>query len=466
MATSEFRYLLTNVWQPTYTVTNAVRNLTTVVYTATNSFAVGDIVTISGITPAQFNLTDVTISARTSSSFTIIQTITAGTYSSGGLAYKDNAVIAELPFTGVNFTQQLNSVGTFQGHVLLSGLNTTDLNAFDGTIPGKTILWVLYSDPVTLVSIPVWSGVIWAREYDSSAQVLSISAQEMLSLYNRRRISTTKTYSTFTDPAIIAYELMRYAEAETPHGKTGLTFNNATTGYSTKMQYNSYELKPVYQAVKDLAQRFFDFKIAPYWNPVSGALYNQFQIGTTITPGVPPAPEGGYLGTVYSETNPYAPVFQFPGNVVEYKFPEDASGAVNRLYGIGYGANDSQLQSTAIDPALIVSGATATWPLLEDTASYTDIPDADLLNALTLGQLNATSYPPTTLEIVIPPYVDPTFPTYQVGDEARIDIRDDFFPGGYNDVMRIVAISVNPGENGPSRITLTLTRQLAAGTVS
>jgi hypothetical protein len=448
MATSEFRYLLTNVWQPTYTVTNAVRNLTTVVYTANNSFAVGDIVSISGITPSQFNLTDVTISSRTSTSFTIIQTISPGTYSSGGIAYKDNPVIAELPFTGVNFTSQLNSVGTFQGHVLLSGLNTNDLNAFDGTIPGKTILWVMYSDPVTLVSIPVWSGVIWAREYDSASQTLSISAQEMLSLYNRRRISTTKSYTSFTDPAVIARQLMQYAESLT-HGKTGLTYNNTTTVYSTKMVYEGYELKPVYQAIKDLAQRFFDFKIAPYWNPVSGALYNQFQIG---------------VGTDYSPTSDSAIVFQFPGNVVEYKFPEDASGAANKLYGLGYGDNTTKLLATATDPALI--GASGTWPLLEDTASYTDIPDNDLLKDLTLGQLNATSYPPTTLEIVIPPYVDPYYTQYQIGDEARIDITDDFFPNGYNDVMRIVAISVNPGENGPSRITLTLTRQLADGQVS
>lgn len=448
MANAEFRYLITNLWQPTYTVTGATRTSTTITYNATNSFVAGDIVSISGITPTQFNASDVEVASCTSTTFTIVKTIT-GTYTSGGIAYKDNPVIAELPFTGVNFSSQLNSVGNFQGHILLSGLNPYDLNAFDGTIPGKTILWVMYSDPVTLVSIPVWSGVIWAREYDSASQTLGISASEMMSLYTRRRISTTKTYSTFTDPAVIANQLMQYAEALTPHGRTGLTYNNGTTIYSTKMQYQGYELKPVYQAIKDLSARFFDFKIAPYWNPVSGALYNQFIIG---------------VGNDYSPTSDLAPVFQFPGNVIEYKFPEDASSAANRLYGLGYGDNNKSLRATAIDPALI--GTNGTWPLLEDTASYTDIPDVDLLKDLTKGQLNATSYPPTTLEIVIPPYVDPYFNSYHIGDQARIDIRDDFFPNGYTDIMRIVAISVNPGENGPSRITLTLTRQLADGQVS
>lgn len=188
--------------------------------------------------------------------------VTTNLWQSGSTA---NPIISELPFTGVNFTSQLNSVGTFQGHVLLSGINSESSNAYDGTIPGKTILWVLYTDPVSFTSIPVWSGVIWAREYDSTTQTLSISAQEMMSLYNRRRISTTKDYSnTNYDPTYIAQKLMQYAEGLT-HGKTGLdtTFHVGATPFVTKKKYEAYELKSVYQAVKDLAAQYFDFAIKP-----------------------------------------------------------------------------------------------------------------------------------------------------------------------------------------------------------
>jgi hypothetical protein len=445
MATSEFRYVTTNLYQPVYTVTTASGNGTSVTYTAVNNFTVGQSVTITGMLPSQYNRTDYLITARTSTTFTIASGVT-GTVTRGGTATAPNTIISELPLTGVNYSSQLNSTGSFQGHVLLSGINATSANVYDGTIPAKTILWVLYTDPITFVSTPVWSGIIWAREYDSASQTLSISAQEMLSLYNRRRISTTKTYATFTDPAVIARQLLQYTEALS-HGKTGLTYNSATTIYSTKNVYEGYQLKSVYQAIKDLASRFFDFKIAPYWEPTYGYLYNQFQVG---------------VGTDYNAT--YSPIFQFPGNVVEYKFPEDGSSAVNTLYGLGYGVNGNAVRATATDPALI--GATGTWPLLEDTASYTDIPDSALLQSLTLGQLKATSYPPTTVEVVIPPYVDPYYTGFSVGDEARVNIKDDFFPGGLDMILRIVAISVNPGENGPSRITVTLTRQLADGAVS
>ena len=371
--------------------------------------------------------------------------VTTNLWQSGG---SSNPIIAEIPFTDVNFTQQLNSIGTFQGHVLLSGVNSTNLNIYNGTIPGKTILWVLYSDPSTYTTIPVWSGVIWQREYDSESQQLHITAQEMMSLYQKRRISTNKVF-TSQNPAQIAKDLMVYAEAKT-HGNTGLTYASVpSTGYSTSRTYNAYEYKSVYQAIKDLAQNYFDFQIKPY--NTGGVLTNQYKMG------VP-------LGVTYSSSSAVATVLQLPGNIVNYRFPEDASGAANTLYGLGYGANNVKLIATAIDGSKITTGD---WPLLEDSANYIDIADINLLKDITLGQLNATSYPPTTVEVVLAPYVDPLFPQYNIGDEVRLDIQDDYFPTGLNGlVLRIVGISVNPGENGPSRVTLTLTRQLASGSVS
>lgn len=435
-----------------------------------------------------------------------------------------NQIIAELPLTGVSYTSQLNSVGTFQGHLLLSGENADIYNAYEGTIPGKTILWVLYTNSVTNTSYPVWSGVIWAREYDGATQTLSLSAQEMLSLYNKRLISTTKDYSVNPsdplgyDPTYIAQELFDYAEGLN-HGLTGLntTLFVDSTAFRTKKLYEGYQLKSVYQAVKDLAANFFDFAIRPL--VVGDSLVNYLHLSYP-------------LGSVYSATNPFELVFSFPGNLVDYRYPEDASAANNVLYGLGYGNNDSKVIAIAKDPSKIgtytitnavgngttitftsankfvagqevlitgispsqyngtyevatatttsftalgiatgsyVSGGVAksSWPLLESTANYTDIGELQLLKDLTLGQLEATSYPPTTIEIVIPTYIDPIYTSYNVGDQVRVDIKDDYFPSGLTgEVLRIIAISVQPGENGPSRVTLTLSKLLAAGEVN
>ena len=58
----------------------------------------------------------------------------------------------------------------------------------------------------------------------------------------------------------------------------------------------------------------------------------------------------------------------------------------------------------------------------------------------------------------MPPYVDPEFGTYSIGDDARIMILDNRFPSGLDEIYRIVGVSVQPGEDGPERATLTLTQ--------
>ena len=370
--------------------------------------------------------------------------VTTAIYQSGGTP---NPVIAELPFTNVHFTQQLNSIGTFQGEVLISGINSVNQNVYGGTTPAQTMLWVLYADAYTNTTTPVWSGIIWHREYDSSTQIMQITAQEVMSLYQKRLITADRAYAS-QNPAAIAYDLMTYAEGKSPHGNTGLTYAAVPTISSIPaITYNGYQYKSVYQAIKDLAQNYFDFAIVP--NNIGGVLSNKFIMGAPLQ------------GT-YSATSPNASVFQFPGNVVEYRFPEDGSSAVNYLYALGYGANNTKIVQPAYDPDKLTTG---TWPLLEGSANYIDISNSTILKSLAQGQTSAISYPPTTVEIVVPPYIDPIYPLYQIGQEVRVDIIDDYFPTGLHLIMRIVGISVQPGENSPSRVTLTLTRQLQAGIV-
>jgi len=71
------------------TITGISATGTAVTYTATNTFAVDDYVTISGVLPVQYNLDGVKITARTSSSFTVASTASGAYVSSSGIAYRD-----------------------------------------------------------------------------------------------------------------------------------------------------------------------------------------------------------------------------------------------------------------------------------------------------------------------------------------------------------------------------------------
>lgn len=345
-----------------------------------------------------------------------------------------NSIIAELPITGVTFTQQLNSSGTLQGAILLSGLPAT-ANAENATVPGKTALYVDRD------GVLVWGGLIWSRQYDSASQGLSLSAREFESYFERRRINATQVFSN-VDQLLIARTLINDAQAQT-NGNIGVQVGSETSGVNVSRTFYSYELKTVYAALLDLSRsdNGFDFNIEVAYD--GAGLPSK-----TLKLNYPKS------GTRYSSTNPSAPVFELPaGNIVEYSYPEDGSNLANKMYAVGTGSNEGKSIATATNSDKLTEG----WPLLEDSVNYSDITDATLLSNLAVGQVAAVAYPPVTMRVVAPPYVDPVFGSYKLGDDVRVRILDARFPNQLDAVYRIVGLSVTPGENGPERVTLTLT---------
>jgi hypothetical protein len=355
-----------------------------------------------------------------------------------------NQIIAELPLTGVSFGSQLNQPGTFQGHVLLSGINTVGFNVANATIPAKCAIYVDRD------GVLVWGGVIWNRSYQSASQVLSINAREFESYFERRRIISDQAFNN-VDQLSIAQNLISAAQG-VPYGNIGVQVGVETSGVLISRVYYEYEKKTYYSALQDLsrAENGFDFNIDVAYDG-SGAPTK------TLTLGYP------RIGTVYSATDPSALLFEFPaGNVVEYDYPEDGSLAANTIYALGAGSNEGKLEATYQDTTFLTSG----WPLLEEQSNYSDVTDANYLAELAQGQAAAVAYPPTVIRVVVPAYVDPVYGSYAIGDDARLRITDERFPAtgvgvatqaGLDQVYRIVGIEVQPGENDPERVTLTLT---------
>lgn len=353
-----------------------------------------------------------------------------------------NEIIAELPLTGVSFTQQLNQAGAFDGHLLLSGINTFQFNVDASTTPARNAIYVDRD------GILVWAGIIWSRTYNSSAQTLSITARELISYFERRRIIADANFVN-TDQLVVAKTLIENAQA-VPYGDIGIIYNTegeTTSGVLVDRTYYNYELKTVFNAVQDLSRQDdgFDFHVDVDYDPSTGLPVAAFN---TYYPQV---------GTPYDPTDPQALMFVFPaGNIVEYEYPEDGTIAANSIYALGAGSNEGKQIANAQNMAFLDNG----WALLEDQANYSDITDQTVLQQLANGQVAVVAYPPTTLKIVAPPYVDPTFGTYQVGDECRVLITDNRFPTTLDAVYRIVGLSLQPGEDGPERVTLTLTNEV------
>lgn len=348
-----------------------------------------------------------------------------------------NEIIGELPITGVSFTQQLNQAGTLQARLLITGINTFQFNVTACTEPGRNAIYVDRD------GVLVWGGIIWNRTYNSTAQTITISAREFESYFERRRISTTTAF-TNADQLLIARTLVTNAQA-VPNGDIGVIVGTETSGVLIDRVYYDYELKGVYQAIQDLSRQDdgFDFNIKVEYDPLTDQPIKTLVLGY---------PRSGHVDTGVGDVA--TPVFIFPaGNIVEYEYPEDASISANKLYALGAGSNEGKLISIATDAVKLADG----WALLEEQANYSDITDQTVLNELATGQVLAVSTPPPIIKIVVPASVDPVFGTYGIGDDCRLIITDPRFPTGLDQVYRIVALNVQPGEDGPERVTLTLT---------
>lgn len=355
-----------------------------------------------------------------------------------------NTIIGELPLTGVSFGSQLNQAGTFQGHLLLSGIDTTGFNVANSTIPARCAVYVDRN------GVLVWGGIVWSRSYQSSSQVLSLQAREFESYFEKRRITSEQVFNN-VDQLSITQNLISAAQG-VPFGNIGVQVGVETSGVLVSRIYYDYEKKTYYSALQDLsrAENGFDFNIDVFYDG-SGAPTKALNLGFPR------------IGTPYSATNPSAFLFEFPaGNVVEYEYPEDGSIVANTIYALGAGSNEGKLSATFQDTATLNTG----YALFEEQANYSDVTDAAYLAELAEGQVKAVAIAPTIIKLVVPAFVVPTFGSYAIGDSVRLRITDERFPAtgigtavqaGLDSIYRIVGIEVKPGEDGPERVTLTLT---------
>lgn len=99
-----------------------------------------------------------------------------------------NKILTQIPFEDVSYERILKGGGSFDGKISISN-DTGKLDLYNGTLPGKTALYVVRNDTC------VWGGIIWGRTYDMVGRTLSLSAQEFPSYFAHRTVWKTFNYS-------------------------------------------------------------------------------------------------------------------------------------------------------------------------------------------------------------------------------------------------------------------------------
>jgi hypothetical protein len=363
-----------------------------------------------------------------------------------------DTVLAELPLTQVRFDTKLNGSGSFSGVLALGDARVTALDPLDATIPARTALYVDRD------GVLVWGGIVWTRRYSSDRATLELQAADFFSYLAHRIIwpraseeSTTGQVGPYlgTDPLAIVADLLTRAQ-ELTGGNLGLTLVGTLSSSVTvdAGPFRDIDQKPYDQAITEIsqAQQGFDFVTEVAYGS-SGNRLRRIRLGWPR------------LGVSQATTGL---VFEMPGNVISYVWPEDGTGLIDRLWMLGTGYGQGQLisqQPADFTTAPLILGGD---PLLEGHQSYKDVVDQATLDARASAYLAAYNQGPLTLpELTVATDLDPVLGGYSVGDWCRVRICDPRFPAGMDDTWRITQIAVSPPETQHEQAVLTLGKVFA-----
>jgi hypothetical protein len=347
----------------------------------------------------------------------------------------DNRILAELPISKPRFASKFKDSGNFTGSVILGDDRLAKLDVIGATIPERTAVYVDFN------GVLVWGGVIWGRSYNSDTKELTISADEFGSFYERMYIDQTLSFIDVDQMDIARGIVIDAQQAKGAPADIGVIDNGATSTRTRKRTYHGYEFKQVWSALLQLSnvRDGFDFSFDVRW----GVFNSPEKVLSLHYP---------YRGQTGNETSL---LFDFPGNVSKYNFPEDSSNNAVKTTAIGSGEGAAQITASTINQAYIDAG----YPQTETTYSYKDIIEQDTLQDHADSDLDHVSDRFEGITVTVPLLGDPRFGTYITGDEALVRITDERFPQGLLGVngnplsesgdafMRIMGWTVDPTAN-------------------
>jgi hypothetical protein len=370
-------------------------------------------------------------------------------------------VIDELPLIGVQFGTVLNGIGSFTGKIPM----TTDSNLrkrglIGACEPARTGLYALQN------GLPVWAGIIWTRSYDSQMKQITIGASEVMSYFQHRYITSTIDYQNIEQCAVVRDFFLTFGHIT--HGSFAgdgnltlarLSIDNynyvdlTNTGQLINFHVDYFQFLSLYDAFVQIHDNDngFDWRVDTFTNTGN-------ESGTSFIPNTE------YLNTIrfgYPHigvpSNKTGYVFEYPGNIINYTWPEDGSTVRTVTYGTGNGSGSSMLVSTVQGS----DGSLLGYPELESFASHKQVVQQDILDSKTRQDQLSLQRPNVLATITVKPDLEPYFGTYRVGDAVRVRIDDERFNNDYNNkldtLFRIVQTNFSlVNDSSPETVTLTL----------
>lgn len=350
----------------------------------------------------------------------------------------DGAPVTELPLHGVKITDRLDATLTLDAQLLLPDNDILAALAVDATDPLRRAI-VAERD-----GVPMAAAVILRRQYKTSTRTFTLQTAGWWWLFRRRLINVETFYS--TDQGAVANDLVaNVAQANKSGGALGVAVVANVHGVHRDREYPHFELKPVSEAVEQLAavEGGFDWSVDTAYN--ADVLEHTFR--THYPRRGRNAAASGF-------------VFELGRNVIDFDIEEDGTGCVNAVTAVGAGEGDDMLTVTVADSSALAEG----YPLLEQRISHKTVESPSVLDGHARAYLTAYGRPVSRWRATVLADADPPLGSYVAGDEARLRVQpgdNHRWPDGYDRYHRIIETSVEIPDQGTETVNLTFGETVA-----
>lgn len=356
---------------------------------------------------------------------------------------RTNTVLEEVPLDGVSFTKPLNDSGSFRGRWHL-GRGSSALDPYRLTTPCKRAVYALRDGR------PMWGGVIWSRDYDSTSRTVSLGAGEFWSYFDHRKVipplgSSPGLYTvaeqtvsfTNTDQNEIARQLVAEAQRHTA-GDIGVELDGSLSYVDRDRTYHGYDLADTGEALRNLAEVHdgpdMVFDVLP---PAGGSAAPRRVLR---------------LGTPYLGQQGSAHVWEVGGNATGYRWKSDGTQMRTRAFASGEGVD----LGTPIAVYEDTSRYDAGYVLLESESTYSGAERAATLNGHARADYEAGRAPVALVEVDVRGDIPPTAAEVDRGDDGRLVLPgDEFHPDGWAGPVRVVEARFEPSASA-ERVALTM----------
>ncbi|MEU7186438.1 hypothetical protein [Streptomyces sp. NPDC045369] len=342
---------------------------------------------------------------------------------------RTDQLLDQLPVQGASFDDFIGKTGALSGTIPVADAAMAE-RIKRAVMPGRTALWVERGRDLW------WGGIVWTMTPgvdDRGAVTVAIQAATFDSYWDHRILRDTQE-ARQADQFDIARDLATYAGRQ-DGGDIGIRIDyTKTSGVLRDRTYSRYDSIRLREALDQLAsvENGFEWRVQVYRDAATGERVKRLQLGyPTIEAGAAPV------------------MLTYPGNVLSYSWPQDATGMANTWQSRG--ATDNQNQAEDSHPILSTEWSypdklAQGWPRLDGSSDYNTVERLPTLNEHAKADLGLAREP-----VVIPTVkarLDGQVTPALLGSPVRLRIRDTWFSSGLDADYRVVGLHITPAQRG------------------